>query len=177
MAAARLEEDKRAARAARFGAAAPSAEATAGGPVDESAEAKKKRAERFGLEVDADKKSDDKLNKVRAAHAASCSLLSTSETLTPRVLPQSLAALDAPLGANKRQREPKKPLPTSKNTGAPGEKGVVGAAAEKGSKVDAKSAAAEPAAAVAADPELKKKCVSRSLGHLSARCSYASSPG
>ncbi|TNY22185.1 hypothetical protein DMC30DRAFT_415302 [Rhodotorula diobovata] len=132
LAAARLEEDKRAARAARFGAAAPSAEATAGGPVDESAEAKKKRAERFGLEVDADKKSDDKLNK-------------------------SLAALDAPLGANKRQREPKKPLPTSKNTGAPGEKGVVGAAAEKGSKVDAKSAAAEPAAAVAADPELKKK--------------------
>lgn len=174
MAAARLEEDKRAARAARFGAAAPSAEATAGGPVDESAEAKKKRAERFGLEVDADKKSDDKLNKVRAAHAASCSLLSTSETLTPSVLPQSLAALDAPLGANKRQREPKI---TSKNTGAPGEKGVVGAAAEKGSKVDAKSAAAEPAAAVAADPELKKRCVSRSLGHLSARCSYASSPG
>ncbi|BGP49257.1 hypothetical protein JCM10450v2_005140 [Rhodotorula kratochvilovae] len=101
--------------------------------VDESEEEKKKRAERFGLEQQqgASGAGDDKLNK-------------------------SLAALDAPLGSQKRQREPKVPKQTSK-TAPVGEKGVVGAAAATKGGVSAAATAAEPAAAVAADPELKKR--------------------
>ncbi|GAA5889461.1 hypothetical protein JCM5296_006368 [Sporobolomyces johnsonii] len=120
--AAKLEEDKRKARAARFGVTlAPAAEKE--GQTDE---ALKKRAERFGL----DAKAED-----------------------PAKLDQSLDALDRALGANKRERKPK---PTSKAVPVDGVS-VADAAASKGGPISPASAAAEPAAAVAADPELAKR--------------------
>ncbi|GJN91444.1 hypothetical protein Rhopal_004467-T1 [Rhodotorula paludigena] len=124
--AARVEEDKRRQRAARFGVQVD--DAATGVKVDESDELKRKRAEKFGIQVAEDKGADVKMNK-------------------------SLAGLDSALGSNKRQRVPKG---TSKTDPA-GEKGVVGAAAASAKGVKAQDAAAEPAAAVAADPELKKR--------------------
>ncbi|GAA6044601.1 hypothetical protein JCM8097_007448 [Rhodosporidiobolus ruineniae] len=101
-----------------------------GAAKEESEEelAKKRRAEKYGIQVEEPAKGDAKLDK-------------------------SLAALDRPLGSA-RQRKDKKPDPQSKSsapsTGGPG---VVDAAAP-GKKAQA---SAEPAAAVAADPELAKR--------------------
>ncbi|GAA5956005.1 hypothetical protein JCM21900_002643 [Sporobolomyces salmonicolor] len=120
--AAQLEEEKRKARAARFGVTvAPAAEKE--GQTDE---ALKQRAERFGLST----KEED-----------------------PAKLDKSLDALDRALGANKRERKPK---PTSKAVPVNGVS-VADAAASTGGPISLASAAAEPAAAVAADPELAKR--------------------
>ncbi|SCV70093.1 BQ2448_1487 [Microbotryum intermedium] len=78
----RLEQEKRAARAARFGVVDNGAtDATAS--IDEVAQAKEQRAKRFGLPQEGEKEKQDKLDK-------------------------SLSALGRPLG-EKRAREPQAP--------------------------------------------------------------------
>ncbi|GAA6064707.1 hypothetical protein JCM10212_001612 [Sporobolomyces blumeae] len=103
--------------------------ATASNGTSEEEDAKKRRAEKFGLVQEVQEKDDARLNK-------------------------SLDALDRPLGSNRRERNPKA---TSKTNPAQ-DQTVADKVAQNGqAKVDAKSAAAEPAAAAAADPELAKR--------------------
>ncbi|GAA6005793.1 hypothetical protein JCM10207_007233 [Rhodosporidiobolus poonsookiae] len=129
------EEERRRKRLERFGGGVSAGEEK---KLSDEEEAKKKRAEKFGIQVEEPKADTGKLDK-------------------------SLALLDAPLGSQRRQRAPKstEPGPTSKSNPAT-ENGVVGAALKaaqngKKGKVTPGEAAAEPAAAVKADPELQKR--------------------
>ncbi|GAA5909216.1 SAP domain-containing protein [Sporobolomyces salmoneus] len=90
---ARLEEEKRKARLARFGG---NGSASTNGEKDEVEEAKKKRAERFGIPAGEEENDQKKLNK-------------------------SLDLLDKPLGSNRREKKPKvaatsKSNPTNERT-------------------------------------------------------------
>lgn len=141
------EEERRQKRLARFGGPSTTEES-------EEEKAKKARAEKYGTAVAAENDGKgaglDKVRPLSSLHPFSTNL---------SFLPQSLAALDRPLG-QKRQREPK----PAKDTSAAGK-------AEPTSKagVTPKNgvASAEPAAAAVmaekkekeVDPVLKAKCV------------------
>lgn len=175
-------------------AATTSKKEPAGGAVEDSEEVKRKRAERFGTTLPAaaatdgetkkpegneQQNGDAKVKKVRQ-RALACRnivawyLLQTTAdncTLSKPSTAQSLALLDSALGSNRRPKsdsnKQQKPAPSSKSS-APANGGGVTNAAQKGGKISAGEAAAEPAAAVAADPELQKRCVSLLLPELCA---------
>ncbi|SGZ26995.1 BQ5605_C025g10020 [Microbotryum silenes-dioicae] len=110
----RLEQEKRAARAARFGVVGNGA--TAAAAVDEMAKAKEERAKRFGLPQEGEKEKQDQLDK-------------------------SLSALDRPLG-EKRAREPKAPKPaTGAPNSAAATPAKAAAPAEKEKEIDPELAA------------------------------------
>lgn len=101
--------------------------------------------------------------------SSSISCRPTADTLYPVKNPssaQSLALLDSALGSNRRPpksdstNKQQKPAAPSSKSSAPANGGGVANVAQKAGKVSAGEAAAEPAAAVAADPELQKRYVS-----------------
>jgi len=126
----RQEEEKRKARLARFGGGGEttsSSSSNENGNVNEVEEAKKKRAERFGVAIDQDQQQQEKLNK-------------------------SLDLLDKPLGSkNRRERKPKNDTAPTSKSNPTNEKTV---AQKIGNSA---AAAEPAAALAAADPELQKR--------------------